>query len=88
MTGFRIAASPNGIVRWALQPEIDGEQSIRREPRVSGQPRHPYRQIFAVLARHTIRHPEGRVCPRCGQPPHNDWGHEYERLVCTEITVA
>jgi hypothetical protein len=72
MTGSRIAASHNGVVRWVESESDRG----RRGPRLA--------DIFAKI----YRPGEGRPCTRCGRPEHIDWGHEYERLVCDKVTLA
>ncbi|MDT5027038.1 MAG: hypothetical protein QOE61_3464 [Micromonosporaceae bacterium] len=87
MTGSRIAASGNGVVRRVGGPTWDEVVYARRVgPRQADQLRRPYRRIFEVLYQHTNRTQEPQVCLRCGRRPHNDWGQEYERLVCLEIT--
>jgi hypothetical protein len=88
LTGSRIAAN-GGVVRW-VGGDTWGEpvHAQSRGPRLADQLRKPYRQIFAAFTRQPAGPPEIRVCPRCGQAPHTDWGYEYERLVCQEITAA
>jgi hypothetical protein len=89
MTGSRIAASGNGVVRWVGGQTWDEVVYAQRVgPRLADQLRRPYLHIVEVLSRHTNRAQEPRLCPRCGQAPHHDWGREYERLVCMEITAA
>lgn len=89
MTGSRLAASHNGVVRWVGGPTWDEVAYAQRVgPRLTDQLRRPYQHIFEALSRHGHRAQDPRVCPRCGQAPHNDWGYEYERLVCMEITAA
>jgi hypothetical protein len=87
MTGSRIAASGNGVARQVGGQTWDEVAYARRVgPPLADQPRRPYLRIFEGLCRHTNRTQEPQVCPRCGQRPHNDWGQEYEGLVCLDIT--
>jgi hypothetical protein len=86
MTGSRIAAS-GGVVRWVGGASW-GDPLHSGSPARSEPPRRPYRQFLARFARQRSGPPEIHVCPRCGQAPHIGWGHEYERLVCQEITAA
>jgi hypothetical protein len=90
MTGSRIAASGHGGMGFTVGGQTWDESPRRRpgRPLPTDQPRSPYQHLFDVISRRTNRAPDSRACPRCGQPPHNDWGHEYERLVCQEITAA
>ena len=86
MTGSRIAASGNGVGLWVHAQTWDEAphwRSVRTDLA-----RSPYQQLFEAISRRTNRAPEFRTCPRCGQAQHNDWGHEYERLVCQEITIG
>ena len=84
MTGSRIAASGNGVVRWVGGDASGRPLHARSGPKLSDL----RRQISAVFARQPDGPPEIRGCPRCGQGPHTEWGPEYERLVCQEITAA
>lgn len=88
MTGSRIAASRNGVVRWVGTQTWDEVHAERVGQRLADHLRRPYQHIFDVLGRRGNRDQDPRVCPRCGQAPHNDWGYAYERLVCMEITAA
>ena len=89
MTGSRIAASRNGVVRWVGARTWDEVVYAERAgQRLADQLRRPYLHIFDILSRRGNRAQDPRVCPRCGQAPHNDWGDAYERLVCMEITAA
>jgi hypothetical protein len=91
MTGSRIAAGRDGVVRWVGGPSWDEVADAQPDgPRSTDHPRRPYQHLFEVLTRQTNRAPQPlpKQCPRCGQAPHNDWGHAYERLVCKEITIA
>ena len=87
MTGSRIAASGNAVVRRVSGQTWDEVAYTRRVgPPLADQLRRSYRRIFEVLGRHTNRTQEPEVCRRCGQRTHNDWGQEYEGLVCVDIT--
>ena len=100
MTGSRIAANRETVIRWVGGPSWDEVADAQlAEPRRTETPRpatsldsdHPrrsYQNLFDVFTRQTNRAPQPlpKQCPRCGQAPHNDWGHAYERLVCQEIT--
>ena len=91
MTGARIAASRDGVAGWAVGQsgqslnDVDGAPAASR---IADHLRRPYLHLFEAISRRTNRAPDPRVCPRCGEAAHNDWGHEYERLVCSENTAA
>jgi len=87
MTGSRLAGR-NGVVRWVGGPTWDDLAGVDAAPGFAEQLRRPAQHLFDALSRRSNRQQDPRMCPRCGQAPHNDWGHEYERLVCMEITVA
>jgi hypothetical protein len=77
-----------GVVRWAQPRESTHPNAFQPEPHPTDQSRSTYRHILAAFARNSVRHPHDVTCYRCGKPPHIDWGHQYERLVCMEITAA
>jgi hypothetical protein len=90
MTGSRIAASRDSVVRWVGGPTWAEVADLQPEQPRGDHPRRSYQNLFDVFTRPTNQapYPMPKQCPRCGQAPHNDWGHAYERLVCQEITRA
>ncbi len=81
LTGSRVAVRGDDVVRrvggatwWDRPTGPSLSESLRR-------------QFSAVFARTPSGPPEIKSCPRCGGTPHTEWGPEYERLICQEITA-
>jgi hypothetical protein len=89
MTGSRIAATRDGVAGWTPGPSWNQLEDERTAPSaLTEHLRRPYQHLFEAISRRANRAADPRVCPRCGQAPHTDWGYEYERLVCMETTAA